>query len=60
VDWNAGEYSIAKFELVEQGAQTKLVLEHKGFPKGLAEHLAEGWRINYWSRSEKCSRRVES
>ena len=48
VDWNAGEYSIAKFELVEQGAQTKLVLEHKGFPKGLAEHLAEGWRINYW------------
>jgi activator of HSP90 ATPase len=48
VDWNAGDYSIAKFELVEQGAQTKLMLEHKGFPKGLAEHLAEGWRINYW------------
>src|SRR6266566_9517488 len=45
VDWNAGDYSIAKFELVEQGAETKVVLEHKGFPKGLAEHLAEGWRI---------------
>jgi len=48
VDWKAGDFSIAKFELVEQGAETKLVLEHKGFPKGLAEHLAEGWRINYW------------
>ena len=48
VDWKAGDYSIAKFELVEQGSATKLVLEHKGFPKGLAEHLAEGWRINYW------------
>ncbi len=48
VDWKAGDFSIAKFELVEQGAGTKVVLEHKGFPKGLAEHLAEGWRINYW------------
>jgi len=48
VDWKAGDFSIAKFVLVEQGTGTKLVLEHKGFPKGLAEHLAEGWRINYW------------
>jgi len=48
VDWKAGDFSIAKFELVEQGVGSKLVLEHQGFPKGLAEHLAEGWRINYW------------
>lgn len=46
--WGPGIYSIARFELVEQGAETKIVFDHTGFPKGEAEHLAEGWRINYW------------
>ena len=46
--WDAGIYSIAKFELVEAGSGTKIVFDHTGFPKGDAEHLAEGWRINYW------------
>jgi uncharacterized protein YndB with AHSA1/START domain len=51
--WNPGDYSIAKFQLVEQGAGTKIVFDHSGFPKGKAEHLAEGWRINYWEPLEK-------
>jgi len=46
--WDPGVYSIAKFELTEQGAATKLVFDHKGFPNGQAEHLAEGWKSNYW------------
>jgi uncharacterized protein YndB with AHSA1/START domain len=46
--WGLGVYSIAKFELMEQGSGTKLVFDHAGFPNGLAEHLAEGWHINYW------------
>jgi len=46
--WDAGSYSIAKFVLVEQGAETKIKFDHTGFPKGQAEHLAEGWRVNYW------------
>jgi len=46
--WDPGIYSIARFELVEQGAETKIVFDHTGFPKGDAEHLAEGWRVNYW------------
>jgi activator of HSP90 ATPase len=46
--WDAGSYSIARFVLVEQGAETKIKFDHTGFPKGQAEHLAEGWRINYW------------
>ncbi len=46
--WDPGSYSIAKFVLVEQGAETKIKFDHTGFPKGQAEHLAEGWRINYW------------
>jgi uncharacterized protein YndB with AHSA1/START domain len=51
--WDPGEYSIAKFQFVEQGAGTKIVFDHTGFPKGKAEHLAEGWKINYWEPLEK-------
>ena len=40
--------SIARFELVEQGTETKIIFDHAGFPRGKAEHLAEGWKINYW------------
>jgi activator of HSP90 ATPase len=46
--WDPGSYSIAKFVLVESGGGTKIVFDHTGFPKGQAEHLAEGWRTNYW------------
>lgn len=48
VDWDAGVYSIVKFELVEQGTGTKIAFDHTGFPKGQARHLAEGWKANYW------------
>jgi activator of HSP90 ATPase len=46
--WDPGLYSIAKFELVEQGSATKIVFDHTGFPKGAAEHLASGWKAHYW------------
>jgi len=46
--WAPGVYSIAKFELVEQGSGTKIVFDHTGFPKGDAEGLASGWRAHYW------------
>ena len=48
VDWKPGVYSIAKFELTEQGSGTKLIFDHTGFPEGLGEHLAAGWKGNYW------------
>jgi uncharacterized protein YndB with AHSA1/START domain len=51
--WDAGVYSIARFELVEQGTGTKIVFDHTGFPRGDGEHLAEGWKINYWEPMEK-------
>ena len=51
--WDAGNYSIAKFQLVEQGSRTKIVFDHGGFPKGDAEHLAAGWKMNYWEPLEK-------
>jgi activator of HSP90 ATPase len=51
--WDPGMYSIAKFALVEQGAGTKILFDHTGFPKGLGEHLAGGWKMNYWEPLEK-------
>jgi activator of HSP90 ATPase len=52
-DWLAGEYSIVKFQLIEQGTQTKLVLDHTGFPQGAAGHLAPGWWSHYWEPLRK-------
>jgi activator of HSP90 ATPase len=46
--WDPGVYSIAKFELVEQGSGTRIVFDHTGFPKGEAEVLASGWKAHYW------------
>lgn len=46
--WEPGAYSIAKFELVERGSGTKIIFDHRGFPDGTAQHLAEGWNENYW------------
>lgn len=48
VDWEEGVYSIARFELKESGAGTKILFDHTGFPNGLAAHLADGWKLHYW------------
>lgn len=53
VTWSPGVYSIAKFELTEQGSSTKLVFDHVGFPDGQGQHLVEGWNGNYWEPLEK-------
>ena len=57
VDWQSGVYSIAKFELKEQGSGTRIgtriVFDHTGFPRGLGEHLAAGWKLHYWEPLEK-------
>jgi activator of HSP90 ATPase len=52
-EWDPGIYSIAKFELAEQDAGTKIIFDHTGFPKGTGEHLAAGWKANYWEPLEK-------
>jgi uncharacterized protein YndB with AHSA1/START domain len=53
VDWAPGIYSIAKFDLLEQGSATKIAFDHTGFPKGLGRHLADGWKSHYWEPLEK-------
>jgi activator of HSP90 ATPase len=52
-DWEPGVYSIARFELTEEGAGTRIRFDHTGFPKGLAQHLADGWKGHYWHPLEK-------
>src|SRR5579862_5809954 len=47
-DWGRGVFSIARFELRGEGAGTKILFDHTGFPVGQAEHLAQGWYANYW------------
>jgi uncharacterized protein YndB with AHSA1/START domain len=51
--WETGIYSIVRFDLKEQGDQTRVVFDHTGFPKGQAEHLLEGWNSNYWEPLRK-------
>jgi activator of HSP90 ATPase len=51
--WPSGIYSIVKFDLVEHRRTTKIIFDHTGFPQGLAEHLASGWKAHYWDPLEK-------
>lgn len=53
VTWAPGVYSIARFELKEHGSETRLVFDHAAFPDGKAEHLAAGWKENYWEPLHK-------
>jgi len=51
--WDAGVYSIVKFELKAKGSDTLLVLDHTGFPEGEFDHLDPGWHLRYWDPLEK-------
>ena len=46
--WDKGVYSIVRFELHPAGTGTLLAFDHTGFPVGQADHLATGWKSNYW------------
>jgi activator of HSP90 ATPase len=51
--WDPGIYSIVKFELKPQGSETKVVLDHTGFPQGAFDHLDPGWGMRYWEPLKK-------
>jgi len=53
VDWPAGVYSIARFDLNAEGKGTRVIFEHVGFPGGLKEHLSVGWQQHYWDAMTK-------
>ena len=51
--WDAGVYSIVRFELKAQGAETRLIFDHSGFPAEQREHLEGGWQKMYWDNLKK-------
>lgn len=46
--WEAGLYSLVRFELKAGGAGTLLSFDHYGFPSGDFDHLDWGWKDHYW------------
>lgn len=46
--WEAGAYSLVRFELRDEDAGTRLIFDHTGFPRGAGSHLSIGWYDNYW------------
>jgi activator of HSP90 ATPase len=52
-NWLPGVFSIVRFDMLEQGSDTRLVFGQTGFPKGDGEHLVEGWKTNYWAPLSK-------
>ena len=53
VDWPAGVYSIARFDLSPEATGTRVRFEHVGFPEGLKDHLSIGWQQHYWDAMSK-------
>ncbi|SDR57157.1 Activator of Hsp90 ATPase homolog 1-like protein [Rhizobiales bacterium GAS113] len=53
VPWEAGIYSIARFELASKGGGTRLVLDHSGFPPEDVAARAVGWQRVYWDPLRK-------
>ncbi len=46
--WDAGVYSIVRFEMKPAAAGTSLGFDHIGFPVGDYDHLDWGWKNRYW------------
>jgi activator of HSP90 ATPase len=51
--WDAGVYSMVRFELKGQASTTRVVLDHTGFPEGSFRHLDAGWYTHYWEPLRK-------
>jgi uncharacterized protein YndB with AHSA1/START domain len=52
-DWDAGIFTLVKFDLKDWASQTKVILDHTGFPEGNFRHLDSGWYLRYWEPLRK-------
>jgi activator of HSP90 ATPase len=54
-NWAKGTWSVARFQLKEQGTGTLLVFDHTAIPDDAAEadSLARGWYEHYWDPLRK-------
>ena len=52
--WPAGVFSIVRFELVPEGAGTRLKMTHSNYEEGEPRHSLEiGWPAHYWEPLKK-------
>jgi activator of HSP90 ATPase len=51
--WDAGVYSIVRFDLREKGSATTILLDHTGFPGTHYDSLYAGWKSRYWDPMRK-------
>ncbi len=47
--WDPGTYSLVRFDFKPQGTQTRVLLDHYGFPVGDYDNLYSGWNTHYWN-----------
>ena len=52
-NWEPGVYTLVRFQLNELGPQTRIVLDHTGFPEQNFRHLNSGWYAHYWDPLKK-------
>ena len=57
-DWPEGLYSIVRFELTAEGANTKIAFDQVGHPADAAAHLEKGWHQMYWDPMSKMLEKV--
>jgi activator of HSP90 ATPase len=51
--WDAGVYSMVRFELKPRASETTVVLDHTGFPETHYDSLYAGWESHYWGPLRK-------
>jgi activator of HSP90 ATPase len=51
--WDPGVYSIVKFQFKKLGLETRVALDHTGFPEGKFVGLDSGWHERYWDPLKK-------
>jgi activator of HSP90 ATPase len=51
--WDAGVYSVVRFELKPKGSEASVVLDHTGFPESHYDSLYAGWESHYWGPLRK-------
>jgi activator of HSP90 ATPase len=51
--WDAGEYSVIRFELQSQPGGCRIIFDQRGFPPSQGKSLAYGWRVHYWEPLSK-------
>lgn len=51
--WPEGVFSIARYELKDEGGKTRLLFEQDGVPEDQVEHIDGGWHKMYWEPLKK-------